>query len=218
MSKQRNLRDYWDFSRKYNQYSRASDLSHGLVDEDVELSEGAQEALRTLDLKRAAYQETVGNLNLQFLGCDSCKGSCCDRPPSHYFTSIDYWLAKYGGRNPQAFDAPNPFYLRYYLLSPLRYVADKLSTERQDKAEARSAASCVLLGESGCTLPHAERPIKCILYACEPMREAMDADTRATYTAAIRGLHEISLETFRILKEEGGYPASYGRRRLTVLP
>lgn len=215
---QKKFRDYWDFSRKYDQYIRASSLVHGMLDPEDELSEKAQHALRKLDKQRAAYQETIGGLNLQSLGCQTCKGRCCDKQPERYFTAIDYWLAKYGERQTHPFDAPIPFRLRYYLLSPLRYVVDKFSPERATGKKQASEEKCALLGEEGCMLPYSDRPMKCVVYACEPMRAAIDDATRAAYTEAIQGLRDIALKTFQILKDEAHSPAHYGRVRLTVLP
>lgn len=203
----RHLGDLWHFSRKYRQFQRLSALVLGLLGAERELSQQGREALARLDRERIVCQERIASLNLPAIArCADCAAGCCGEPADHYFTAIDYWLRKYTDNGVRGFSqepfTPLPKYYRFRISEAVkRGRGPKRTTGR---------GPCAHLGAAGCSLSHAERPLKCLIYACPGLKRSLYGSTRETYIEEVGKLHRISLEAFNILKEEAGLPPSYG--------
>lgn len=211
----RNIQDFWHFSRRYRQFQMVSSLTADLLDRDHEVSEQARQALARLNEQRVACHAKIARLNLpSFANCGVCRGACCREPSDHYFTAIDFWLRKYtpgqvkGYRVIQA--KPLHHYFQGRIRSALTRLHPGLSHKREGSAALEPDTRCAHLGENGCRLPHAERPVKCLIYACPGLKRSMDEATRLVYLEAVRELQQISVETFQVLKIEAGLPRYYG--------
>ena len=90
------IENYWYFSRRYSQFEMLASLIASMIDDEQDVSPGAQLALRRLNERRADCQARIGQLNLSDTAdCEACKGLCCVRPEGEYFSPLDYWLRKY---------------------------------------------------------------------------------------------------------------------------
>jgi Fe-S-cluster containining protein len=213
------LHDFWHFSRRYRQFQRISALTQGILDRDHEVSGPTRKALQRLNANRISCHERIARLDLpSFAGCQSCRGACCGEPAEHYFTAVDFWLRKYSHKQVTAFSEqplqPIPAYYRLRIESALAGLK-KPATAAQ-ASHLRKGGSCAHLGERGCLLPHAERPLKCLIYACPSLKESLDQETRRAYIESVRELLGISLATFNALKCEAGLPPYYGLASLLL--
>jgi len=209
----RDLKDFWHFSRKYQQFQRLSSLTLELLDRERELSEQGRAVLVQLDRERARCQERIAALNLPSIAkCNSCATGCCREPAEHYFTVIDFWLRKYTDHKVSTFSQAPFKPLHQYYRSRLAAALRPRSLDETDMADEAvgKRAPCAHLGATGCTLPYAERPLKCLIYACPELKRSLDEATRARYIEAVGELHRISLEAFNVLKVEAGFPPFYG--------
>lgn len=210
----KSFQDFWHFSRRYRQFQRISNLSATLFDHGFEASQPTREALVQLNDRRIACQAGIAELNLpHFAGCGACNGACCREPTDHYYTAIDFWLRRYTPSRVDRFRAVRPLPLHQYYSARLSSALKALTgVPRPAAAAAHGAQSCCdHLSERGCRLPHEERPVRCLIYACTGMKRSLDPKTRLSYIEAVKDLQAISLETFAILKKEAGLPRHYGR-------
>ncbi|QWV97997.1 hypothetical protein KP005_01495 [Geomonas nitrogeniifigens] len=208
----RDLQDFWHFSRPYRLFQRVAGLSHDLLDRDHDLSPPARKALEQLNRKRVACQLRIAALDLpSYARCDRCQGACCREPAERYFTAIDYWLRCHTGSRVAAYAGqgapPLAAYLRIRLGAAWRRLAPAPPGE---PAAQTPAIRCAHLGPRGCLLPHAERPLRCLIYACVELKSSLDEQARKRYIAAIKELQQISIGTFNVLKQEAGLPSHYG--------
>jgi Fe-S-cluster containining protein len=209
----RELEDFWHFSRRYRLYQTISGLSHDLLDREHPLSEPAREALERLNGKRIACQQKIAALNLpSFARCGDCQGACCREPSEHYFTALDYWLRRGTPHYVETFAGQKPLALHRFV--GLRLIAgwQRLTAPSPPPVAQvqRRGTACSHLGEHGCRLSYPERPLKCLIFACQGLKSSLDASTRETYIQAIKELQQISRETFDVLKQEAGRPPYYG--------
>lgn len=216
--------DYWHFSRKYNQFLRVASLSVPLASQETRISEETRAILAELNEQKERCHARIGELNLPSLAaCESCSKGCCNNSSPYYFTPIDFWLSKYGSSS-DAPDfgrvAPEPLH-RYFharVKSMSRRLVPQGSLDHPPEPGAEQPEKCRYLGEDGCHLPHEERPIKCVLYACPRLKESMDEATRAAYREAIGDLLDISLKAFNVMKAEAGLPPHYGLASIFLTP
>lgn len=214
----KDLHDFWHFSRRYRQFQRISALTQGIMDKDHEVSEPTRGALQKLNGNRIKCQERIAGLDLpSFAGCRSCQGACCGEPAEHYFTAIDFWLRKYSQKQVAAFSEqplqPLPAYYRLRIESALGLGKPRTTAQG---SHSRQGSRCAHLGERGCLLPHAERPLQCLIYACPSLKQSLDQATRLAYLESVRELVGISLATFNALKCEAGFPPYYGLASLLL--
>ncbi|WP_224961491.1 hypothetical protein [Geomonas subterranea] len=209
----RNLQDFWHFSRPYRLFQRVSSLSHHLLDKDHELSQRARESLDRLNRDRIACQTRIAALNLPGLArCFDCRGACCHEPSERYFTVIDYWLRRHTPDEVQRYaprSAP-PLHLYYGARLASALLRKPTAAPVPPTPDEPQLSRCSHLGDRGCLLSAAQRPLKCLFYACPGMRKALDEPTRRAYIDEVRELQRISITTFDVLKLEAGVPSHYG--------
>ncbi|GFO62923.1 hypothetical protein M1B72_19010 [Geomonas paludis] len=208
----RDLQDFWHFSRPYRLFQRVASLSHDLLDLDHNLSPQARQALERLNRDRVASHLAIAALELpSYARCDRCQGACCREPADNYFTAIDYWLRRHTDSRVVGYAVRPPVPLAGYLTMRLGAAWHRLQPGRPGVPAAKpSGDRCVHLGPRGCLLPHVERPLKCLIYACDGLKRSLDEQARSRYVAAIKELQKISIGTFEVLKQEAGRPAHYG--------
>ncbi|MBJ6799463.1 hypothetical protein [Geomonas propionica] len=208
----RDLRDFLHFSRPYRLFQRVASLSHDLLDQDHDLSPQAREALEKLNRDRVACQLGIAALDLpSYARCDRCQGACCRESAENYFTAIDYWLRRHTDSRVSGYAGQAAPPLAAYLCMRLGAAWRRFEPERTIVPAARPpAAHCAHLGPRGCLLPHAERPLKCLIYACSGLKGSLDEQARSRYVAAIHELQQVSIGTFNVLKREAGLPPHYG--------
>ncbi|WP_224984621.1 hypothetical protein [Geomonas agri] len=208
----RDFQNFWHFSRPYRMFQRVASLSHDLLNQDHELSPPAREALEQLNRDRVATQLAIASLNLpSYARCDRCQGGCCREPAENYFTAIDYWLRRHTGCSVTGYASQPAPPLAEYLRMRLGAACRRLEPGHPSERTARPpAARCAHLGPRGCLLPHVERPLKCLIYACEGLKSSLDEQARNRYIAAIKELQQVSIGTFNVLKQEAGRPPHYG--------
>ena len=216
----RDLQDFWHFSRRYKQFKRVSSLSLGLLDKDHQISEEAQNALKKLNSDRIACHNKIAGLDLpSAANCGICNGACCNEPSNHYFTAIDFWLRKSPPDKVHTFAQDPPKPLRHYYKIGIKSAWDRVTLSPKMERAAQTGppeTRCAHHGANGCQLPHVERPVKCLIYACPGMKKSMNEATRLTYMEAVKELHQISLQTFNVLKVEAGLPPYYGLASLML--
>lgn len=208
----RHFKDFWHFSRRYRLFLRVSSLSHDLLDKKHPVSEQARDALERLNRERIACQQKIAALNLpSFARCYDCKGACCRKPSEHYFTAIDYWLRRHSPNEVMEYAGEGPLPLHRYYRTRFNSAWKRLLPSSTEQRTARpQEGRCSHLGDHGCRLPYAERPLKCLLYACPGLKRSLDDPTRRAYVEAIKELQQISISTFNVLKLEAGVPPYYG--------
>lgn len=209
----RDLEDFWHLSRSYRLFQRISSLSHDLLDKDHTVSERTRDALEKLNRERIACQQRIAVLDLpSFARCGDCQGACCREPSEHYFTAIDYWLRRHTPHEVRRYAAEGAVPLHLYYRERIGSACKRLlprSTQEQP-APRPPGSRCSHLGDHGCLLPHAERPLKCLIYACPALKKSLDEPTREAYIKAIKELRKISVSTFNVLKVEAGARPYYG--------
>ncbi|QWV93981.1 hypothetical protein KP004_01960 [Geomonas oryzisoli] len=207
----RDLQDFLHFSRPYRLFQRVAGLSHDLLDPDHDLSQQARTALERLNRDRVACQLAIAALELPtFARCDRCQGACCREPAERYYTAIDYWLRRDTGCKIAAYAGQPAPPLAGYLRTRLAAAWRRLDPHHGAPAAPAPADRCAHLGSRGCLLPHGERPLKCLIYACSGLKRSLRGDTRTRYIATIKQLQHISIATFNVLKQEAGLPPHYG--------
>ncbi|MBJ6752829.1 hypothetical protein [Geomonas anaerohicana] len=208
----RDLQNFWHFSRPYRLFQRVASLSHDLLDQDHELSSTAREALERLNRDRVACQLAIAALDLpSYARCDRCQGACCREPAEHYFTAIDYWLRHHTASKVAGYASRPIVPLAVCLKIRLRAAWRRLGSGYPGEPVAKpSPGRCTHLGAHGCLLPHVERPLKCLIYACAGLKNSLDEQARGRYVAEIKELQKISIGTFEVLKQEAGRPRHYG--------
>lgn len=218
----RNCHDFWYFSRIYTQFEKVSNFSIRLLDKKDEVSEETQVALKRLYKKMIVYKIKIGKLNLQlFADCKNCNTGCCNELSDRYFTPIDFWLSKYGSCN--EYDYADRQIKKFHDYFKIRFAslwrcADSLVKFNKPAPLNIPSGKCCHLGKNGCSLPHHERPIKCLIYACPRLKKSLSYATRLAYKEAIKDLYVISLQTFNVLKAEAGLPSYYGYVTLYFTP
>jgi Fe-S-cluster containining protein len=209
----RDLEDFWDFSRRYRLFQRISSLSHELLDKDHTVSERSRDALERLNRERIACQQKIAGLDLpSFARCADCKGACCRKPSEHYFTAIDYWLRRHTPHEVQGYAGGGAVPLHCYFRDRIGTACKRLlpPSAQDPPPPPPQDCRCSHLGDHGCRLPHAERPLKCLIYACPDLKRSLDHPTRRAYIKEIKELQQIAISTFNVLKHEAGVPSSYG--------
>lgn len=205
------LHDFWHFSRKYMQFLILANMSMGLLHKEHELSEVAREHLTQLCRDKVRCQARIGALQLPLLAeCHNCRQGCCNNSSEYYFTPIDFWLARHGSSNVHPFGLHPAKPLHHFLKMRLKSLAPRRAIFWSGGTTGGTGSPCRHLGEGGCMLPHAERPIKCHMYACSRLKRSMDQETRDAYKETVRELFGISVRTFNILKAEAKLPSHYG--------
>lgn len=230
------VQNYWYFSKRYSQVEIVSSLINSMMQDERSLSLPAQMALRSLNEKRALCQSRIGQLNLSGLAdCRACQGRCCDSPSDEYFSPIDYWLRKYVDSHecfysPRMIETPG-----YYVRRRLELFARVLGSiparilGRSSKKgfpvaairyqrSAKLRSGCQFLDQSGCSLPYADRPIRCVIYACPRMKRGLKQPARSQYSREIDELYHISIATFRILRGEEGRSGFWSGALLSLVP
>jgi len=227
---------YWYFSRRYSQYEVLSSLIDSSIHENSSLSLRAQKALIELDKNRADCQSRIGELKLSSVAdCQSCKGRCCDRPSDEYFSAVDFWLGKYVDGRECVYSSEATRKPGYYVRQRLQHIVHEarnkagrvfrrsrrnafpIAAIRYQRATRRSPG-CQFLGENGCTLSYAERPIRCVIYACPRMQRGLQQPVKTQYMREIGELYRISNSTFQILRAEKGRPKWWVSVLLKVVP
>lgn len=212
----REFQDFWHFSRRYRVYQRISSLSHDLLEPEHTLSEQARDALERLNRQRIGCQQRIAALNLpSFARCGDCQGACCREESEHYFTALDYWLRRGTPHHVERFAGKKPLALHHYFGQRLFAGWQRLTGPSSPPvAPQHRGTGCAYLTEHGCRLPYAERPLKCLLYACQGLKSSLDEPTRQTYIKTTKELQQISRDTFNVLKQEAGRPPYYGAASL----
>ena len=174
----KNLKDFWHFSRRYRQFQRVSSLTQGLLDQDHEVSEETRKELDRLNRDRITWHNKIAQLDLPSLAdCGTCNGACCQKPSEHYFTAIDYWLRRYTPHELHGFALQRVRPLHDYYRIRIKKVWPRVApaTGKEGAPPPTDGTGCSHLGEAGCQLPHVERPLKCVIYACPGLKRSPSA-------------------------------------------
>ncbi len=207
--------EYWYFSRRNAQFDKLFYLSQNLLSREHLLSNDAQRIIKQLNERRVNIQKMIGRYNLSLSSvCEECDGKCCKDSIEYYFTAIDYWLRKFTS-NPIinfSLSLTKPWF--HSIIRIIKNLSLRILRIYPREKDPGLKKDCDCLGNHGCKLSFADRPIKCLVWTCYKLKQAMGEQTKIEYGRLINELYFVSCDTFDILKKEAGISKKYGRLAL----
>jgi hypothetical protein len=122
---------------------------------------------------------------------------------------LEYWLRKYS-------EVPLENYgIELYEPSYISLLRNKFNISINPLNKIPEIG-CPNLSANGCSIQWEERPIKCIGFTCQNLRNAMSWETEAQHMEINDQLYNICMKTFDILKKEAGINRIYGKLSIFI--
>lgn len=155
----------------------------------VQLDEWAKAELNLLEQKRISIQKEIGNVTRSVRVCEICQGECCRGDYSH-FTPYDY-LLRFSSENALSSyghvlkPLKSSSFFFAFLRSEIKWLLGSQRTNQikriigrqpRDRHNPSQTSKCSDLGQAGCILSAAVRPVRCMQWTCTRFRQTVDHD------------------------------------------
>jgi hypothetical protein len=154
--------------------------------------------LNNLNERRKILQKEYAALK-QSDKCKECNGKCCGGDYVPYYSGIDYLIRMFS-------DKPITDYTNWWMPRPIIAVLfEKVkslwvrssSNKSVNVLEKVPDSWCPYLTQSGCVLKAEERPIRCILWICEDLKQSLPSDVLGKMGIINKELSSISAEVIK---------------------
>lgn len=154
--------------------------------------------LNSLDDRRRVLQRDISLLGNDTDECRVCPGRCCRGDYCH-FTVIDYLIRMFS-------DRPVPGYGGIWKPDPLiDIVLGKGAPVSRAAGGPLLDTKCPELGDTGCRLEAADRPIRCILWTCRAFRESLPPATLESMSKLTEELGSLSEQAIVLFSKHGRF-------------